>query len=204
MATTAPKRRKAPRAARSPKLPLHRLTVDQYERIVAAGILDDPGRVELIDGYMVDKMAKHPGHSHATLELFMALNPRLPAGWSLREEEPVRIPKFDEPAPDIAVVRGTNADYRRRLPTAADVALLVEVSQSTLSQDRGVKRAAYARAGIAVYWIVNLIARQVEVYTRPTPDGRYRSRKDYKPGQLVPVSIAGHVASPIAVNDILP
>ena len=58
--------------------------------------------------------------------------------------------------------------------------------------------------GIPVYWIVNLVARQVEVYTRPVKEGRYRSRKDYKPGQQVPVVIAGQQLRPIAVDDILP
>ena len=116
----------------------------------------------------------------------------------------MRIPTFDEPEPDIAIVRGSDADYRRRIPTAVDVALLVEVSESTLSQDRGKKRTAYARAGISVYWIVNLVARQVEVYTRPVKAGRYRSRKDYKPGQQVPVEIDGQQLAPIPVNDIMP
>lgn len=95
-------------------------------------------------------------------------------------------------------------DYRRRIPTASDVALLVEVSESTLRQDRGKKRRAYAKAAIAVYWIVNLVARRVEVYTGPLNEGRYRSRKDYKPGQQVPVVIAGQSLRPIAVDDILP
>ena len=84
------------------------------------------------------------------------------------------------------------------------MALLVEVSETTLSQDRGKKRTAYARARIPVYWIVNLVARQIEVYTRPVKAGRYRSRKDYKPGQQIPVVIAGQQLAPIAVDDILP
>ena len=120
-----------------------------------------------------------------------------------RPEQPVRIPEFDEPEPDISVVRGTSADYRRRIPAPADVAMLVEVSETTLAQDRGEKRAVYARAGIPVYWIVNLVDRQIEVYTRPT-GGRYRSRKDYKPGQQVPVVIDGRRLEPIAVDGILP
>ena len=116
----------------------------------------------------------------------------------------MRIPDYDEPEPDVAIVRGSDADYRHRVPTPADVALLVEVSDSTLDQDRGKKLEAYARAGIPVYWIVNLVDRQVEVYTRPVKAGRYRSRKDYKPGQQVPVVIAGQQLAPIAVDDILP
>jgi Uma2 family endonuclease len=84
------------------------------------------------------------------------------------------------------------------------VGLLVEVSWTTLRQDRGKKRTAYARAGVPVYWIVNLVDRQVEVYTRPTKAGRYRSRKAYTPGQQIPVAIAGQQLPPIAVDDILP
>jgi Uma2 family endonuclease len=116
----------------------------------------------------------------------------------------VRIPAYDEPEPDISIVPGANADYRSRVPDPADVAMLVEVSDWTPGTDRGLKLAAYAKDGIAVYWIVNLVDRQVEVYTRPTKAGRYRSRKDYKPGQQVPVVIAGQQLRPIAVDDILP
>jgi Uma2 family endonuclease len=205
MATIAPTRPAvSPRPSRHKTPPLHRITVDEYERIIASGSLEDPSRVELIDGYMVDKMGKNAEHSYATKESLKALDRRLPAGWTWRQEQPVRIPDFDEPEPDVAIVRGSDADYRHRIPTADDVALLVEVSETTLSQDRGKKRTAYARAGIPVYWIVNLVDRQVEVYTRPVKAGRYRSRKDYKPGQQVPVVIDGQQLPPIAVDDILP
>jgi Uma2 family endonuclease len=204
MATIAPTRptTSSPSPPRTP--PLHRITVDEYERIIRSGALEDPTRVELIDGYMVDKMAKNPEHSFSATATHQALMDRLPAGWLARKEEPVRIPAYDEPEPDISVVRGTNPDYRHRAPGPRDVALLVEVSDTTLAQDRGVKLTAFARDGIAVYWIVNLADRQVEVYTRPVKAGRYRSRKDYKPGQQVPLTIGGQPLPPIPVDDILP
>ena len=191
----------APAPVASP--PLHRITVNEYERIIEAGALEDPSRVELIDGHMVDKMGKNAGHSYATKEALKALDSRLPAGWTSRKEEPVRIPRYDEPEPDIAIVRGSDADYRSRIPTAADAALVVEVSESTLSQDRGKKRTAYAKGRIPVYWIVNLVARQVEVYSRPVK-GVYQTRKDFLPGQQIPVTIGGQRLRPIAVDDILP
>jgi Uma2 family endonuclease len=83
------------------------------------------------------------------------------------------------------------------------VSLLVEVSGATLRQDRGKKRTAYARSGVPVYWIVNLVDRQVEVYSRPGKTG-YKLRKNYFPGQQVPVTIGGQKLPPIAVDDLLP
>jgi len=204
MATITPSHPKISSPTPSSTPPLHRITVDEYERIIASGSLEEPSQVELIDGYMVDKIGKNAEHGYATKQTLKALDSRLPAGWTSRKKEPVRIPAFDEPEPDIAIVRGSDADYRRRIPRAADVALLVEVSEATLRQDRGKKRTAYARAEIPVYSIVNLVARQVEVYSRPVKEGRYGSRKDYKAGQQIPVVIAGQTLSPIAVDDILP
>jgi Uma2 family endonuclease len=109
----------------------------------------------------------------------------------------------DEPEPDIAVIRGSDADYRHRIPTSADVTLIVEVSDSTLSQDRGNKLVAYATARIPVYWIVNLVDRQVEVYTGAAT-GAYQSCTVFKPGQSVPVMIDGQPRVSIAVDDIVP
>ena len=182
---------------------VHRITVDEYERIIQAGALEDPGRVEFIDGYMVDKTGKNAEHGYTTKEVLKALDVRLPPGWTSRKEEPVRIPAYDEPEPDVAIVRGSDADYEHRLPTAADVALLVEVSATTLSQDRGKKLLAYARGGIRVYWIVNLVNRQVEVYSRPGKKG-YRSHKTFASGEQVPVTIGGQKLSPINVDGLLP
>jgi Uma2 family endonuclease len=152
---------------------------------------------------MVDKMGKNAEHRWATKEVLKALDSRLPSGCTSQKEEPVRIPDYDEPEPDVAVIRGSDADYRHRIPTSADVTLVGEVSDSTLSQDRGKKLAAFATARIPVYWTVNLADRQVEVYTGPAA-GFYRSCAIFKPGQAVPVEIDGQTRSPIAVDDLLP
>ena len=101
--------------------PIRRITIDEYERIIDAGALKEPSRVELIDGYMVEKMGKNAPHRYTTKETLKALDSRLPAGWTSQKEEPVRIPSYDEPEPDVAIIQGTDADYEFRLPTAADV-----------------------------------------------------------------------------------
>ena len=177
---------------------VYRFTVDEYERMV----LDDP-RVELIDGYVVRKMGKNPPHSWATKAVLKALVALLPPGWTWRLEQPVRIPEYDEPEPDAAIVRGSDDDYKHRTPGPADIGLLVEVSETTLDRDRGKKLLAYAQGGIPVYWIVNLVDRQVEVYTGPGPGG-YRSRVDFPPGRQIPVVIDGRPLGQVAVDDILP
>jgi Uma2 family endonuclease len=185
-----------------PPSELYRFTVDEYERVVA-GAVHDPNKVELVDGYVVRKMAKSPEHGFTTKELLCVLDGLLPPGWTTRKEEPVRIPDYDEPEPDVAVARGSNADYRHRLPGGADTALVVEVSVSTLVLDRGKKLDAYRAGRVPIYWIVNLVDRQVEVYTSPGPAG-YAARQDFLPGQQVPVVIDGQQLGHVAVDDILP
>jgi len=182
---------------------LRRITVDEYERIIRAGALNDPDRVELIDGYLVDKMGKSAEHGYATKKIIKALEALLPAGWTWRSEQPVRIPDYDEPEPDVTIVRGTDEDYEHRIPDPDDVGLLIEVSLTTLDRDRNEKLLAYARGGIPVYWTVNLVDRQIEVYTGPGP-GSYGSRVDFKPGQAVPVVIDGQPLGQVAVDAILP
>jgi Uma2 family endonuclease len=181
----------------------HRITVDEYERIILSGALKDPDRVELVNGYMVDKMAKSPQHGYSTRKAIDALAPIIGPGWTWRSEQPVRIPDYDEPEPDVAIVRGTTEDYAYRVPGPGDVELLIEVSLTSLDQDRGEKQLAYARGRIPVYWIINLVHRQVEVFSNPGPDG-YGPSKVYGEGQSVPVVIGGQTLGAIAVNDILP
>jgi len=180
-----------------------RITVNEYERIIRAAALDDLDRVELIDGYLVQKMGKSAEHGYATKKAIMALNALLLDGWTWRSEQPVRIPDYDEPEPDVTIARGTDEDYEHRLPGPNDVGLLIEVSVATLDRDRDEKLPAYSRGGIRVYWIINLVDRQIEVYTEPGPLA-YASRVDFHPGQTVPVVIDGHLLGHVAVDAILP
>ena len=170
--------------------------------MAASAVFNEPKKIELIDGYLMTKMPKSPEHGFSTKEVLKALERRLPPGWTSRKEEPVRIPAYDEPEPDVSIVRGADADYRHRIPEVADVGLLVEVSRTNASID-GLQGIFYVRGGIPIYWIVNLVDRQVKVYTDPGPAG-YASRTDFQSGQQVPVVIDGRQAGQIAVDDIPP
>jgi Uma2 family endonuclease len=181
---------------------LFRMTVDQYERLVDTGVLDGQP-IELINGLLVRKMGKKPPHVIASEAARDELLPRVPQGWRLTIEAPVRIPDFDEPEPDLAIVRGTRDDYADHHPEPGDVGLLIEVSDTTLDRDRGEKQLAFARGGVPVYWIVNLVDRQLEIYTEPGPAG-YRERRVLGTNDQAWVTIGGQEIGPIAVSAILP
>ncbi|MEK6323440.1 MAG: Uma2 family endonuclease [Acidobacteriota bacterium] len=120
-------------------------------------------------------------------------------------QEPITLSDC-EPEPDVMIVRGETRQYRDRHPGPEDVALIVEVADSTLERDRGVKRKVYARAGIPVYWIINLLESVLEVYEEPsgpTEDADYRRRRDYGLSDSVPVMIGGREVGRVAVRDLL-
>jgi Uma2 family endonuclease len=145
-----------------------------------------------------------PPHAMASRRLGRRLDRLMPDGWFVQEDKPLRVHRTYEPFPDFAIVRGDpDTAYADRHPGPADVASVIEISDSTLAKDRNEKRVNYAKGGIGIYWIVNLIDRQVEVYTGPSSDG-YASCVIFKPGQSVPVVIDGVEVGQIAVAEILP
>jgi Uma2 family endonuclease len=189
-----------------PDLPIYRLTVEQYLAIADAGILAENDPVELLEGWLVEKMTKRPPHMVATGFLLDLLPTVLPSGWFLNMQDPITT--LDSlPEPDAAIIRGARRDYVGRRPTAADVALVIEVSDTTLRTDQGTKKRVYARAAVPVYWIVNLVEGRIEVHTDPTgpaeePD--YRQRKDYGPEDPIPVILEGVEVGTLSVRELLP
>ena len=128
----------------------------------------------------------------------------IPPGWYVRgQAHPDPQPGRDsEPEPAQSVVRGAIRDYSRRSPGPADVALVVEVSDSSLDDDRK-QSETYGRAGIPFYWIVNLVNGQVEVFSKPGPSG-YQSLDVLAPGHVLTVIIDGVEVGQVPVADILP
>ncbi len=182
--------------------PLYRWTLVQYESTVDSGAFSPRDRFHLINGYVVSKMTQGDRHYTADDLCGEALARPLPPGWYVRVAKPIRLPPNSKPEPDRCVVRGTIRDYTRWSPAPSDVGLVVEIADSSLSEDRAMAR-VYAVSGIAVYWIVNLTDGIVEVYTEPTATG-YASRVDYVVGRTVPMVIEGVEVGQIAVADIMP
>ena len=104
----------------------------------------------------------------------------------------------------MALVQGDDDAYEDRHPEPGEIALTVEVSDKTsLKRDRGEKRDLYGRAGIPVYWLVNLVNRQVEVYANPT-GGAYPAPKILGETEFVDLIVGGQAVGQIAVADLLP
>lgn len=152
-------------AAIQPKV--YRWTRDEYYKLAEAGFFIGK-RVELIGGEII-RMSPM-GRSHVLAVKFgaKALEKAFGKGWFVQTQAPLTLSDDSEPEPDIAVIAGNDFDYFDEHPTSA--ALIVEVSDSTISEDRRWKGSFYASAGISDYWIVNLQKRQLEIYRRPIPD----------------------------------
>ncbi len=185
---------------------LRRFTVAEYHRLIQLGVLTEGENVELLDGFLVHKMSRNPPHD-TVLQLLMAvLPPRLPAGWTLRMQSAVTL-SASEPEPDGAVVRGGPRTYVTRHPGPADFGIVIEVADSTLAGDRADKQRLYAQDGLPEYWIVNLVDRQVEVYTNPRPAAAppsYATRTDYPVGGAVPLALGGATVASVPVADLMP
>ncbi len=189
------------------KEPIYRLTVDQYHDLINSGKLtaDDP--VELLDGILVFKIPKKPKHSVTTERARQVLTPLLSPGWFYRTQEPITLAD-GEPEPDGAIIRGRIDDYTARHPGPADVALVIEIADTTLDRDRSMKLRSYARAAIPNYWIINLIDRHIEAYSDPNPlaapEPTFRARQIYHPNATIPVPLATAASSSISAADLLP
>jgi Uma2 family endonuclease len=162
-------------------------------------------QIRLRQNRIIPKMIRKLPHDGMIDVVEGVIAPHLPPGWFLRTQRAI-ITDDSEPEPDIAAVRGDRRAFTQRHPATADIGLLIEVSDSTLKQDRQVKGRIYARAGLLHYWIVNLVARWIEVYTDPDSTAaspHYRIRTDYRPGDTIPLVLDGQVVASLPVADLL-
>jgi Uma2 family endonuclease len=183
-----------------------RFTVAEYHEIIRAGILTEDDNLELIEGYLVHKMSRNPPHDGSLYATQAALLRLIATGWVCRIQCAITL-SDSEPEPDLAIVRGDVRTYFTRHPGPADFGIVIEVADATLTSDRLDKARMYAKASIPEFWIVNLIDRQVEVYTAPSGPGAtpaYAKRQDYPNGASVPLVLDGKQLGQLPVADLLP
>ncbi len=148
-------------------------TVDEYHRMLDSGILVDGDRVELIDGKVIYMSPQRPPHAATVQRASSYLRNLLGDRATIRIQSPITLLPNSEPEPDLAVVRNDSRDYFDRHPSAADIFLLVEVADTTLTRDRTFKASVYAMAGIIDYWVIGVNNRQVYLF-RQLEEDRYR------------------------------
>jgi Uma2 family endonuclease len=150
---------------------LRLLSVQDYHRMVEAGVIAPDERVELIAGQLYRMAAKGTAHSAAVTRIERVLKARLGNRVLLRFQDPIQLDDYSEPEPDVAVVKTNPLDYEDHHPTPGEVYWLIEVADTTLKRDRELKAPAYAQSGIQDYWILDVNQRQLYVFRIPTAAG---------------------------------
>jgi Uma2 family endonuclease len=182
-----------------------RWTCDEFHQLGDEGWFEE-SRVMLIQGEILEMPVPNPPHTTAKSLTEEVLRAIFATGFLVRAENPLLLGRSTDPVPDLAVVRGSIRDYARSHPNTA--VLVVEVSDSSLDYDTDDKASLYASAGIADYWVVDLVNRRLIVHRDPQADGAkrfdfgYANVTAFLPGQSVsPVAAA---QATVAVADLMP
>ena len=176
------------------------LTIEEYEAIPDA-VFPEGARFELIEGLIYEKMGQNDPHITAVAAVHAALQEAFGPAVHFRIQGPLKLGNRSKPESDVTVLRGTWRDYDGHRPDPlTDVPLVVEVSDSTLADDRGRKTRLYARYGIPECWIVNLNERTLEVRRGPRMDTEdYFETLVFREGETATAN-----GRPVAVSDLLP
>jgi Uma2 family endonuclease len=159
-------------------------TVNDYHKMIDAGVFIGSSDYELIEGEIIKKMTQGDYHISCINRLNRILSRVCGDDVIVSVQNAVIISSVSEPEPDITLLKFREDFYASGKATSADVLLLIEVSDSTVSYDRTVKARLYAEAKIAEVWLVNLPRQVLEVYTAPQ-NGKYKIVKKYEKSQSV-------------------
>ncbi len=190
----------------SPRQGVRKFTVEEYHKLIDNGFFTPDEKFELVEGWIVNKMSRNPPHDVAIFLAQSELSSQLPAEWVMRVQLAVTL-SDSEPEPDLAIVRAPGRAYSTRHPNASEIAMVVESSSTSLEFDRSDKARIYAVAGVPVYWILNVVDGQVEVYTNPSEQGSnqgYRTQEIFEGDDQVQFVIDGRKIADIRVRDLLP
>jgi Uma2 family endonuclease len=161
-------------------------SIQDYHQMLETGLLDER-KVELIRGEIIEMSPEGAPHSFYCSEIGEYLRRILGDRAKIREAHPITLPDNSEPEPDIAIVRNLSTRYRDRHPHPEDIFWLIEIADSTLAKDLGLKKDNYAEAGIEEYWVLNL-QESVLVVFRDLINSEYRSTTNFTSGLISPLA----------------
>jgi len=180
--------------------PRRRFTVDQYERMVEAGVIRPDERVELLDGEVVEMPPIGPPHASRIDRCTIYLGRALGGEVGIRVQSPLRLSDLSMPEPDLTILRWRDDFYEAAHPTVADVLLLVEVGVTSARFDREVKLPLYAAASVVEVWLLDVGAGAISVFGDPGPQGYQTLATAHHGDVLRPVALPG---TEVAAADLL-
>jgi len=165
---------------------LAKISIEQYHRMVEAGVWDDR-QVELLNGIIVEMSPEGIPHANRRTKAQDHLAKVFGDAVQLRIAAPITLPDGSEPEPDIAVVRRQDDEYDLHHPYPKNIFWLIEYSNTSLEKDLGIKAEIYAAAGIPEYWVVNLKDNKLIVFRDPL-DGNYQSQQEFTSDTISPLA----------------
>ncbi len=163
-----------------------RITTDRYQKMVATGVLTKYDRIELIEGEMLNMAPIGPKHATVADRLARLFMLAVHDAAIVSCGRPVNLGDFSDPQPDVMLLKPRLDDYGNAHPNAADVLLLIEVSDSTLTFDQSTKLSLYARYGVSEYWVVDVEGKRIVVYREPAAKGYVRKLEFSAPNAISP------------------
>ena len=161
-------------------------SLDDYHQMIESELLADRS-LELINGEIIEMSPEGVSHSFYCRGTAKYLRSILGNRAEVSEAHPITLPNDSEPEPDIAIVRTPDTLYQTRHPFPEDIFWLIEIANSTIAKDLGVKRELYARAGIPEYWVMNLQTSELVIF-RDLIDNKYRSEICLNDGDISPLA----------------
>lgn len=172
----------------TPALVTAKWTLEEYHRMIEAGILSDR-HVELLDGEIVEMSPEGTSHAHLSSTAADYIRELLRGKATIREGKPITLTERSEPEPDIAIVQKLGEEYFDHHPYPENIFWVIEYSNASLTKDLEIKSKIYAKAGIREYWVINLKRMELVVFTEPT-DGQYRENQTFEDGDISPLAFA--------------
>ncbi|MDW8464875.1 MAG: Uma2 family endonuclease [Chloroherpetonaceae bacterium] len=187
----------------APPAERRRITVAEFAAMYQAGILSEDEHLELINGELITMAAMDAPHASHVARLSRLFIESLSKKAVIYTQLPIVLGEYSEPEPDVAVLRWREDDYCSGKPTAKDVLLVVEVADRSLLYDRETKLPLYAQYGITEVWILNLQAKQVEVYRNPQGSA-YQEKQIFKPSDDLAMQAFPDLQFPVSEMFIAP
>lgn len=162
-----------------------KFSVDEYHRMIEAGVLDDRN-VELLEGLIIEMAPEGIPHAYHSDESGDYLSEALGKRAKVREGKPITLDDSSEPQPDLAIVEPLGEVYSEHHPYPENVFWLIEYSDSSLKKDLEQKARIYAKAGIKEYWVINLKKNELIVF-RSLANGEYQKVETLTQGTISPL-----------------